>query len=63
MGNRSVAGTLSGAAAALAEVFIAISGLVGPRRVIGLDGSSTLAIAADQTALEARLSEREFSLD
>ena len=63
MGNRSVAGTLSGAAAALAEVFIGISGLVGPRRVIGLDGSSTLAIAADQTALEARLSERDFSLD
>ena len=63
MGNRSVAVQLSGAAAALALVFIGISGLVGPRRVIGLDGSSTLAIAADQTALEARLSEREFSLD
>ena len=36
---------------------------MGPRRVIGLDGSSTLAIAADQTALETTLSEREFSLD
>ena len=63
MGNRSVAVQLSGAAAALALVFIGISGLIGPRRVIGLDGSSTLAIAADQTALEAMLSEREFSLD
>ena len=63
MGNRYIAVQLSGAAAALALVFIGISGLAGPRRSIGLDGSSTLAIAADQTALEARLSEREFSLD
>ena len=63
MVNRSLAVSLSGTAAALALMLIGTSGLIGPRRVIGLDGSSTLAVAADQTALESKLSEREFSLD
>ena len=63
MGDRSGGVPLSSAAAALALMLIGAFGLVGPKRVIGLDGSSTLAIAADQTALESTLSEREFSLD
>ena len=63
MGDRSGGVPLSSAAAALALMLIGTSGLVGPRRVIGLDGSSTFAIAADQTVLESKLSEREFSLD
>ena len=63
MSNRSVAVPLSSTVAALALMLIGISGLIGPRRVIGLDGSSTLAIAGDQTDLESKLSEREFSLD
>lgn len=63
MTDRSIAVSLSSIAAAGALLLIGVFGLVGPRRVIGLDGSSTLATAADSTTLEAKLGEREFSLD
>ena len=63
MTDRSIAVSLSSVAAAGALLLIGVFGLVGPRRVIGLDGSSTLAIAADNTTTETKLGEREFSLD
>ena len=63
MTDRSIAVSLSSVVAAGALLLIGVFGLVGPRRVIGLDGSSTLAIAADNTTTETKLGEREFSLD